>query len=285
MSIVESQTCLVRSVSRSEASEQKISNPKRERGRTSFGIATPLDFRPRSRFGLLTSKDSAVNKQMPFVLPFLAAMLLTFAVAGLTPGLADEPSAKTKPRGEFSPIDISEYATIVSTKGMFFAENSTVERLVFPDWKPKTFAGVPFRLVDPQGDKVRNVIMLNGPQGNTPPRMPKSVSLPCGKSATAIHFLSGVSGWGAKSPRENGPVTMIVRLHFEDSTTEDHSLYDGQHFADYIGRFDVPKSKFAFALRGQQLRYFAISPGRSEKIDRIELVKGQDRSAPQPSPP
>ena len=28
-------------------------NPKRERGRTSIEIATPLDFRPRSRFGLL----------------------------------------------------------------------------------------------------------------------------------------------------------------------------------------------------------------------------------------
>ena len=73
---------------------------------------------------------------------------------------------------------------------------------------------------------------------------------------------------------------MIVRLHYEDTTTEDHSLYDGQHFADYIGRFDVPKSKFAFALRGQQVRYLAIQPGRAEKIERIELVKGQDRSAP-----
>lgn len=206
----------------------------------------------------------------------ISALLL----AALSSVVCAQEARPEKAHGEFSPIDISKYATIISTRGMFFAEASTVERLIFPDWKPKTFAGVPFRLVDPQGDKVRNVIMLNGPQGNTPPRMPKSVSLPCGKSAKSIHFLSGVSGWGAKSPREQGPVTMIVRLHFEDSTTEDHSLYDGQHFADYIGRFDVPKSKFAFALRGQQLRYFAISPGRSEKIDRIELVKGQDRSAP-----
>ncbi|MDA0589428.1 MAG: hypothetical protein O2820_16395 [Planctomycetota bacterium] len=208
------------------------------------------------------------------------AFLTVLSIAAASLVCAQEAPPTAKPRGEFSPIDISDHATIVSTKGMFFAEGSTVERLVFPDWDPKTFAGVPFQLVDPQGDTVRNVILLNGPQGTTPPRMPKSVSLPCGKSAQAIHFLSGVSGWGAKSPREQGPVTMIVRLHFEDSTTEDHSLYDGQHFADYIGRFDVPKSKFAFALRGQQLRYFAISPGRSEKIERIELVKGQDRSAP-----
>jgi hypothetical protein len=28
--------------------------------------------------------------------------------------------------------------------------------------------------------------------------------------------------------------------------TEEHSLIDGQHFADYIGMFDVPKSQLAF---------------------------------------
>ena len=180
----------------------------------------------------------------------------------------------------FSPLDIKKSATIVSTRGMFFSEKSGVERLVLSDWKPRTFQGVPFHLVDPQGDQVPNVIMLNGPQGVIPPRMPRAVSVPCGQAAKSIHFLSGISGWGAKSPRERGPVTMLVRLHFEDSTTEDHSLYDGQHFADYIGRFDVPKSKFAFALRNQQVRYFAVHPGRPGKIDRIELIKGQDRSAP-----
>ena len=209
----------------------------------------------------------------------VAVVSAVMFVALMSPLAVSQDEAK-KSDARFLPIDIAKYATIVSTKGMFFSENSTVERLVFPDWKPKRFQGIPFRLVDPQGDKVRNVIMLNGPQGNTPPRMPKTVSLPCGKPAKAVHFLSGVSGGGAKSPRERGPVSMIVRLHYEDTTTEDHSLYDGQHFADYIGRFDVPKSKFAFALRGQQVRYLAIQPGRAEKIDRIELVKGQDRSAP-----
>lgn len=180
----------------------------------------------------------------------------------------------------FTPIKLTKYATIVSTRGMFFAPESGVERLIFKDWSTKTVDGVPFELVDPKGDKVKNVIMLHGPQGRTPPTMPKSVTLPCRESAKVIHFLSGVSGWGAKSPRDQGPVSMIVRLHYADGVTEDHSLYDGQHFADYIGRFDVPKSKFAFALRSQQVRYLAIKPGRTEMIDRIGLIKGQDRSAP-----
>ena len=35
-----------------------------------------------------------------------------------------------------------------------------------------------------------------------------------------------------------------------DGKTEDHPLKNGEHFADYIRRVDVPGSKFAFALRG-----------------------------------
>jgi uncharacterized protein len=191
----------------------------------------------------------------------------------------DESQAKPK---EYKPLDLANAATIVSTKGMFFTEQSQVERLVFADWKPKTFQGVPFRLVDPQGDKVRNVVMLNGPQGVVPPRMPHRVSVACKSTIRSLHILGGISGWGAKGLRKNNPpVTMIVRFHYADGVSEDHSLYDGQHFADYIGRFDVPKSKFAFAVRGQQVRYLSIAPKRSTVVvDKIEFLKGQDRSAP-----
>ncbi len=182
-------------------------------------------------------------------------------------------------RGRFMPIPLGKYATIVSTAGMFFSRKSGLERLVFPDWKPKTFEGVPFHLVDPQGDSVPNVIMLNGPNGNFPPKMPKVVKLPCNAPAKAIHFLSGVSGWGSQgTPRKT--VSMIVRLHYADGKREDHPLLDGIHFADYIGHFDVPGSKLAFKLRGQQIRYLSIRPKRPETIKELELIKGTDRSAP-----
>jgi len=73
---------------------------------------------------------------------------------------------------------------------------------------------------------------------------------------------------------------MIVRLHYADGKKEDHELKDGVHFADYIRRVDVPESKLAFALRGQQVRYLAITPGRDELIKEIEFVKGPDATAP-----
>ncbi|HZT82882.1 MAG TPA: PVC-type heme-binding CxxCH protein, partial [Gemmataceae bacterium] len=181
-------------------------------------------------------------------------------------------------RGKYLPLPLDKVATAVSTRGMFYSEDATAERLIFPDWKPKTFEGVPFYLVDPKGGKA-NVVLLHGPQGSLPPKMPKSVSLPCNAPAKAIHLLSGISGWGYPYG-EKGSVTLIVRLHYADGKAEDHELKNGEHFADYIRRVDVPGSKFAFDLRGRQVRYLAVRPKRTEKIERIELRKGDDTTAP-----
>ncbi len=183
-------------------------------------------------------------------------------------------------RGKYMPLDLRKVATVVSTQGMFYEKDSSTDRMIFPDWSPKTFEGVPFALVDPEGDKVPNAILLNGPQGTTAPKMPRSVSLPCNAPAKAIHFLSGVSGWGATGADSPQTVSMIVRLHYADGKTEDHPLRNGVEFADYIRRIDVPGSKFAYSLRGQQIRYLAVQPKRQDPIESIELVKGRDATAP-----
>ena len=182
-------------------------------------------------------------------------------------------------RGKYLPLDLRKVATVVSTKGMFFEPDGDVERMIFPDWTPKTFEGVPFALVDPQGDRVPNVVLLNGPLGNIPPKMPKSVTLPVNSSVKAIHFLSGAAGWGYPVGQV-GTVSMIVRLHYADGTTEDHPLKNGVHFADYNGFADVPESKLAFKLRGQQIRYLAVTPKKKDVITSIDLVKGNDQTAP-----
>jgi putative membrane-bound dehydrogenase-like protein len=182
-------------------------------------------------------------------------------------------------RGKYLPLPIDKVATVISTRGMFYSEDAPLERLIFSDWKPHTFEGIPFILVDPDGGRRPNAIMLYGPQGKLPPRMPKSVVVSCNTAAKAIHLLSGVSGWGY-SYSEKGSVSVIVRIHYADGETEDHALKNGEHFADYIRRVDVPGSKFAFDLQGRQIRYLAITPQRAEKITQIEFVKGPDNTAP-----
>jgi uncharacterized protein len=183
-------------------------------------------------------------------------------------------------RGKYLPVSLEKVATAVSTRGMFYDPASVDERLVFADWEPKTFSGVPFHLVDPRGDKSRNVILLNGPTGYLPPQMPKSVSIPCNAPAKAIHLLSGISGWGYPYAKDR-TVSLIVRLHYVGGATEDIPLTNGEHFADYIHREDVPGSKLAFTLpRGQQVRYLAVYPQKKDPIETIEFVKGFDATAP-----
>jgi len=193
-------------------------------------------------------------------------------------GLADLLAFLTA-RGKFVPLSLEKVATAVSTKGMFHSEDSDVERLVFADWGPKQFQGVPFLLVDPQGATVANVVMLHGPSGYLPPKMPRSVSLPVGSPVRGIHLLGGVGGWCfPASPKD--ATSMIVRLVYADGGTEEHPLVEGEHMADYIRRVDVPKSEFAFDLDGRQVRYLRIQPRRAEALKAIDLVKGPDGSAP-----
>jgi hypothetical protein len=150
---------------------------------------------------------------------------------------------------------------------------------VLDDWGPKTVEGVPFYPVDPEGGRTRNVVMLYGPHGATAPTMPRSVELKCGFAAKAIHFLSGVSGWGFPTTKA-GTVSMIVRLRYSDGGTEDHELVNGVHFVDYLGDAEVEGSRLAISLGRQQLRYFKIEPQRAEAIEAVELVKGGDDTAP-----
>jgi hypothetical protein len=182
-------------------------------------------------------------------------------------------------RGKFLPIPLDKAATIATDRGMFFGPESEGDRMIFDDWKPKTFSGVPFVLIDPKDGTKPNAVMLNGANGVTAPKMPKSVSIPYSGAAKTIHLLSGVGGWNFPAIPK-GSTSMIVRIEYEDGTKEDHALKNGEHFSDYIRRIDVPGSQFAFDLQGKQLRYLAINPRKATPIKSIEFVKGRDASAP-----
>ena len=69
----------------------------------------------------------------------------------ITPTQLNDLLAFLTSRGKYLPLDLRKAATIVSTRGMFYDAESPMERLIFRDWSPKTFEGVPFLLVDPQG--------------------------------------------------------------------------------------------------------------------------------------
>jgi hypothetical protein len=105
------------------------------------------------------------------------------------------------------------------------------------------------------------------------------VSLPVNTAVKTVHLLGGVAGWGSPFG-EKGSTSLIVRLHYKDGKSEDHALKNGEQIADYIRRVDVPGSKFAFALRNQQVRHVTVSPKREEVVTKLELIKGTDDTAP-----
>ncbi|MCC6509636.1 MAG: c-type cytochrome [Pirellulaceae bacterium] len=182
-------------------------------------------------------------------------------------------------KGRFVPLPLATVATAISTKGLFHDGDNGPDRVIFQDWKGKTFQDVPFQLVDPLGKTKANIVMLYGPQGTMPPKMPRSVKLPCNMPVGKLHMLGGVSGWGFPASRA-GTTSMLVTFHYADGQTEEHKLINGEHFADYIRRVDVPKSTFAFNVRGQQVRYLVVEPKRKEIVREVELVKGDDPTAP-----
>ncbi len=183
-------------------------------------------------------------------------------------------------KGKFVPLSIDTVATTITTRGMFFDENGEIERLVLKNWGVTVFKDIPFMLIDPQGASVPNAIMLYGPNGTRAPKMPKSVELPCRTSAVAIHMLGGIGGWSYPAS-DAGSTSVIVRLTYANGQTEDHNLVNGEHFADYISRVDVPKSEFALDAGGRQIRYLSIRPKSKDLLSKVELIKGpDDDSAP-----
>lgn len=73
---------------------------------------------------------------------------------------------------------------------------------------------------------------------------------------------------------------MLVRLTYDDESQEVHPLVNGEHVSDYIARNDVPGSTFAFDLGGRQVRHVVVTPKQARPITTIELVKGNDNTAP-----
>ncbi len=193
-------------------------------------------------------------------------------------GLADLLRFLTQ-KGKYLPLDLRKVATLTTTEGVPFGPRGAIGKLIFEDWGPKVVNAVPFVLVNPQGGRQPNAIMISGPGSRFAPKMPSSVTLPVNAPARAIHLLSGVALLGYPVGRE-GTVSMIARIHYEDGTTEDHELKNGVHFADVNGAQDVSGSKLAFQLGGHQIRYLTVIPKKEDSISSIELMKGPDRTAP-----
>ena len=195
-----------------------------------------------------------------------------------TEGLADLLQFLTQ-KGKYLPLDLRKVATITTTQGMPFGPGGPSGGWSSRTGGRRSSTACRSRWSTRRGTACRTRSCYPGRTGGCCRRSPSSITLPVNAPARAIHLLSGMAILGFPAGRE-GTVSMIVRIHYEDGTTEDHELKNGVHFADVNGGQDVPGSKPAFRLGGQQVRYLTVMPGKKDTIASIELVKGSDRTAP-----
>ncbi|HTF88319.1 MAG TPA: PVC-type heme-binding CxxCH protein, partial [Planctomycetota bacterium] len=107
--------------------------------------------------------------------------------------------------------------------------------------------GVPFELRDPEkAEGGRNVLCLRGGMhANWYSRtsLPKSVEIPVGFALSKMHVLGGIAAWGFPIRDDKQPCVKWTWV-YDDGSREEIVLRDGVEFADWIGRRDVPGSKY-----------------------------------------
>jgi putative heme-binding domain-containing protein len=151
--------------------------------------------------------------------------------------------------------------------------------------------GVPFELLDPARTPAGgNVIVLKGgavADWESKLLRPRSVEIGVGGAAglalERVHVLGGIAGWGWPWTKEPLPVVRWT-WRYADGASEEVVLENGDEFADWIGRFDVPGSTFVEGLLAPesagQVRRFSLAPGRAEPVTAIVLESFDNQVAP-----
>ncbi|MGN6384919.1 MAG: DUF7133 domain-containing protein, partial [Verrucomicrobiota bacterium] len=199
-------------------------------------------------------------------------------------GLRDLISYLCADENRFRVVDLSKAATADSTRGIFNSVESVNESLRFRKFGLTTVDGIPFDVLSPNRTTTgKNLIVLKGGNGYSK-TLPQKVEVPVNAKANRIHFLGGVAGWGypcCGDDNNNHEPVAKVTAHFKDGTTKEFILKNGEEFADYIAKYDVPKSKEAEGLlRTGQVRWFTKNLGREGPVDKLTIESYNNQIAP-----
>ena len=182
-------------------------------------------------------------------------------------------------------VDLKNSFTADSLHGIFRAPEYTDETVTLKKFGNVTVNKVPFFLVDPaKSPNANNIIVLKGGgKGSVANELPKRVEIATNATAASLHFLGGVAGWAWPFGGDDavGKPAMKVSVEYADGDKEEITLENGQHFADYIGRADVPQSEQTEDLvRTGQLRYFAVNLKKNGQLKKIALESFNNEISP-----
>lgn len=183
-------------------------------------------------------------------------------------------------------LDLGAVASSNSFQGMYGPERDNTH-YEFKRHGVHDVDGVPFDIVDPDtAPSGYNVLVLRGGPGPEwhSNKVAQRVEIPVGAAVSAIHVLGGVAGWGHPwgSVRDADAVRWTWR--YADGSEESHVLKDGDVFADWIGRRDVPGSDFVPDLLKPgtwgQVRRFSMRPERNDVVASLVLESFDNHIAP-----
>lgn len=166
--------------------------------------------------------------------------------------------------------------------------------------------GVPFEVLDPARFP-HNALALKGglvADWDSKVKLPQVVTVPVGFAFERLHVLGGIAAWGFPYTTSRAPILRLTFV-YADGQREELVLQDGDRFADWIARHDVPGSEWVDLLQDDspgQVRRFTLDPSRrGVVVSALELasfdnhlsptflaltaqVRGADTSAPIPAP-
>jgi putative membrane-bound dehydrogenase-like protein len=176
----------------------------------------------------------------------------------------------------FRVMDLRAAYTADSRQGSFAKAEDKDGTVTLHKFGNVTVNGVPFFIMDPEKSSTgANIIVLKGgPQNSFAWDLPTKAEIPTNATAASIHMLGGVAAWAWPfGGDENiGKPAMTVHVDYADGDKESIILKNGEHFADYIGKAEVPLSENAgdFTKRGQ-LRYLAVNLKMKAALKKITL--------------
>ncbi|MCF7785401.1 MAG: ThuA domain-containing protein [Prosthecobacter sp.] len=177
---------------------------------------------------------------------------------------------------KFRVIDLRTAYNADSRAGIFAKEDAKDQTVTLHKFGNVTVNGVPFFVMDPEKSQTGAslIALKGGGKGTVAENFPEKVEIATSATAVSLHFLGGVAGWGWPfgGDKALGQPAMTVQVEFADGDKESIVLKNGEHFADYIGKAEVPLSDDAgdFTRRGQ-LRYFAINLKKKGALKKITL--------------
>ena len=184
-------------------------------------------------------------------------------------------------------VDISDLSNASCTQGLYDRQR---------DAKPMRFArhgivdvlGVPMAVLDPSRQpRENNALVLKGgarDDWESKLAMPQRVEVPVGHTLERMHVLGGIAAWGHPFFGE-GEALVRWTWKYADGASEEVVLHDGEQFADWIGRHDVPGSTHVEGLLAPgswgQVRAFSLDPARTDVVvESVVLESFDGRIAP-----